>query len=99
MPHTTEERKELFSPGEWYVLHDMVKAQLTVDNSAIVCQAMYKEDLTANLSLLSAAPDLYRALSNMVSEFENYGIPANRFGDVKSIISNAKYALHKAISK
>ena len=53
----------------------------------------HEEQENANAQLISAAPDMYFALENLLSELEDCSLPSS----INFYIHNAKVALNKAV--
>lgn len=91
-----------WTPGEWSVYEtEMGACWVTVENAPIVatCDTRnpFSPEQRANAQLLSAAPDLYAALEDMLS---GWRYVRNRYGDLSGVgWDRAEDAARIAIAK
>jgi hypothetical protein len=103
MSHTTEERKELFTQGEWKAMSVNNSDYFDIDSefgriTSVLIRDETKEEgeAKANALLIAASPDLYYALKNLHEGREKGGISVM---DWEILFDMAKLALDKAIGK
>ena len=78
--------------GEWEVIGNFVAVQKEDGNSYEICKvSMHDPEWKSNAQLITAAPDMYWALKNLVNWLEMPGEHGRGF-----VMTEAKKALKKA---
>ena len=81
--------------GEWEVIGNFVAVQMKDGNSYEICKvSMHDPEWKSNAQLITAAPDMYWALKNLVNWLEIPGEHGRGF-----VMTEAKKALIKAEGK
>lgn len=78
--------------GEWEVIGNFVAVQKKDGNSYEICKvSMHDPEWESNAQLITAAPDMYQALKNLINWLEIPGEHGRGF-----VMTEAKKALKKA---
>lgn len=97
-----EDRKEKFTPGPWEIdpeLHDAVRA-----NACLICSAWTLPDCAhgtreANVALISAAPEMYEKLKDLLDAMEAGLFPQAAPGVDYPAVMEKKLELRKLLKK
>lgn len=86
-----------FTKGEWKINNRGRYLEVMADETEFICDlgesdTCFDEE-EANARLISAAPDMYFALENILSELEYCSLPSS----MNFYIHNARVALNKAV--
>ena len=82
----------MFTKGEWEVIGNFVAVQKEDGNSYEICKvSMHDPEWKSNAQLITAAPEMYEALKNLVNWLEIPGEHGRGF-----VTTEAKKALKKA---
>lgn len=89
-----------FTPGPWAVLYNPMGVDYVVGDDCTICSmpgwdADYEDEELANARLISAAPDLYEALKELI----DMDVAYQRGQKVSDAVDKARAALAKAEGK